>query len=267
MSAEPQVRADGHEMGEGAPVAPAPPPAPSHAVQARTLVEGHDRGALATLDADGNPFGSVALYVLDEQGHPVSLLSEIAEHTRNVRRDGRASLLVSAGVRPGDDVMAIPRVTLMGRLVPIASEDAGTWRDRFLAAHPSAESYVSFGDFGWWRLDVSSVRFVGGYGRMGWVDAAAYATAEVDPLAHAADGIVAHMNEDHADANLAYAQVLLGITDATSAQLVAVDRLGMELVVSTPRGLVPARCNYDEPADSADAVRKAVIQLLRRARG
>jgi hypothetical protein len=48
--------------------------------------------------------------------------------------------------------------------------------------------------------------------------------------------------------------------------MIAVDRLGVELVVSTPHGLVPARCNYDEPAETADAVRKAVIQLLRRAR-
>jgi heme iron utilization protein len=256
-----------HVMGDDAPAIPAPPPAPSHAVQARSIVEGHDRGALATLDGDGNPFGSVALYILDAGGQPISLLSEIAEHTRNVRRDGRASLLVSAGVRSGDDVMAIPRVTLLGRLVAIPATDAGSWRDRFVAAHPSAASYVSFGDFGWWRLEVSSVRFVGGYGRMSWIDAAGYTSAAVDPLAAAADGIIAHMNEDHADANLAYAQSLLGISEATGARLIAVDRLGMELVATTPTGIVPARCNFDEPAETPDEVRKAVIVLLRRARG
>jgi hypothetical protein len=249
------------------PPIPPSPPAPSHSVQARSLVEGHDRGALATLDATGNPFGSVALYVLDELGKPISLLSEIAEHTRNVRRDGRASLLVTAGVRPGDDVMAVPRVTLVGRLVEVDACDVPTWRDRFLAAHPTAATYVSFGDFGWWRLEIESVRFVGGYGRMSWVDADTYAAADVDPLALAADDIVAHMNEDHADATLAYARALLGIADATATQLVAVDRLGLELVVSTPAGLVPARCNFDEPADTTDAVRTAVIALLRRARG
>jgi putative heme iron utilization protein len=266
MTADSHTVTDAHAMGVDAPASPPAAPAPSHAVQARSLVYGHDRGSLATRDADGYPFGSVALYVLDESGNPVSLLSEIAEHTRNVRRDGRASLLVSAGVRDGDDVMAMPRVTLKGRLVSLQAAEATRWRDEFLRAHPSAESYVSFGDFGWWRLEVSSVRFVGGYGRMSWIEVAEYAAAEPDPLAHAADGIVAHMNEDHADANLAYAQALLGITDATAAQMIAVDRLGVELVVSTPNGLVPARCNYDEPAETADAVRKAVIQLLRRAR-
>jgi putative heme iron utilization protein len=258
---------DAHTPAPGAivPSLPQSPPSPSHAVQARSLVEGHDRGALASLDNTGHPFGSVALYVVDDRGQPITLLSEIAEHTRNVRRDARASLLVNAAARPGDDVMALPRVTLVGHLVEVTT-DAVAWRARFLATHPSAASYVSFGDFKWWRLEVAAVRFVGGYGRMSWVDIETYVAAAADPLARAADGIVAHMNEDHPDANLAYARALLGIADATAAQLVAVDRLGLELVVSTPAGAVPGRCNFDEPAETAEAVRAAVIAMLRRAR-
>ena len=91
----------GHAMGADAPFVPAAPPAPSHATQARSLLAGHDRGALATLDADGHPFGSVALYVLDDLGQPVSLLSELAEHTRNVRRDPRVALTILAAEKPG----------------------------------------------------------------------------------------------------------------------------------------------------------------------
>jgi putative heme iron utilization protein len=257
----------GHAAGVGAPTIPLAPPAPDHAELARSLVEGHDRGALATLDAAGHPFGSVTLYVLDDIGCPVTLLSELAEHTRNARRDGRASLLVHAAARPGDDVMALPRVTLQGRLREVPPAATGAWSERFLAVHPAAAGYVTFGDFGGWRLDVETVRYVGGYGRMGWVESDVYASAPVDPLAAVADGIVAHMNDDHPDANLAYARALAGVTDATSAQLVAVDRLGLELVVTTPAGVVPVRCNFDEPAETADAVRAAVIALLRRARG
>ena len=101
---------------------------------------------------------------------------------------------------------------------------------------------------------------------MGWVHTDDYASAAVDPLAAAADGIIAHMNTDHADAGLAYARVLAGVTGAKSAQLVAVDRLGMELVAATPDGLQTARVNFDEPADTATAVRHAVIALLAKAR-
>jgi heme iron utilization protein len=74
------------------------------------------------------------------------------------------------------------------------------------------------------------------------------------------------MNTDHADANLAYARALAGIPNATSARLVAVDRLGFDLLAATPDGLQPARLNFDEPVDTPEAVRKAVVALLARAR-
>ena len=51
-------------------------------------------------------------------------------------------------------------------------------RDRYLAANPSAAYYIEFGDFVFYRLNVESIRYVGGYGRMSWVDADSYATAK-----------------------------------------------------------------------------------------
>jgi putative heme iron utilization protein len=246
----------------------APLPVPTHAEYARSLAATYDRGTLSTLNEEGYPFGSLVLYVLDDRGQPVMLLSELAEHTKNIRRDGRASVLVSSSVMPGDDPMALPRVTLVGSLVPVEREtqELAVLQAQFLAEHPSAESYVAFGDFGWWRLALDSVRFVGGYGRMSWVDVDAYMHVQPDPLARHGDAIMAHMNTDHADANLAYARALAGIANATSARMVAVDRLGFDLLASTPDGLQPARVNFDEPVDTPDAVRKAVVALLARAR-
>ncbi|HEX7096615.1 MAG TPA: DUF2470 domain-containing protein, partial [Acidimicrobiales bacterium] len=244
-----------------------PVPAPPHSQQARSLVHAHGIGALCTLRPDGSPFGSITQYVLDDRGRPVLLLSTIAEHTRNLQRDPRASLLVGASVAPGDDPMAVARVTLVGSARSIAASDHPELTERYLTRHPAARSYVDFGDFGWWRIEVDSVRFVGGYGRMSWVDPEEYATMTAHPLAEHADRIIAHMNDDHADAALAYVQMLCGVPEATSARVVAVDRLGLELVATTPTGVQPARVNFDEPADTPDAVRKAVVTLLARARG
>ena len=244
----------------------APLPVPTHAEYARSLAATYVRGTLATLTEDGYPFGSVVQYVLDDRGQPVMLMSELAEHTKNIRRDGRASVLVSSSVMPGDDPMALPRVTLVGSLVPVAAQELAELQARFLAEHPSAASYAAFGDFGWWRLALDSVRFVGGYGRMSWVDVDAYMHVQPDPLARHGDAIMGHMNTDHANANLAYARAFAGITHATSARMVAVDRLGFDLLASTPDGLQPARVNFDEPVDTPDAVRKAVVALLARAR-
>lgn len=62
------------------------------------------------------------------------------------------------------------------------------------------------------------------------------------------------MNSDHANANLAYARAFAGLPTATSAQMVAIDRLGFDLLAATSDGLQPARVNFDEPVDTPLAV-------------
>src|SRR4051812_47919197 len=192
-------RPTGHQVptGEegGAPTSVAgspPPPEPSHAERCRTLVSSANRGALSTLavDPEGYPYGSVASYGLDDRGNPLFFVSLMAEHTQNAMRDPRASLLVTEPVPEGADPLASGRVTLMGKLSTVPDDDRPVARERYLAGNPAASYYIDFGDFTFYRLDVESIRYVGGYGRMSWVDPAKYATAEPDPLVGAAAGII-----------------------------------------------------------------------------
>jgi heme oxygenase (biliverdin-IX-beta and delta-forming) len=134
----------------------------------RALLNSQRHGVLATLSArrDGWPFASVTPYALSEQGEPILLLSALAEHTRNLKADPRASLFVQA---QGDDPQAAARVTLLGR---VESADEPTLRERYLARHPQAESYLAMADFKLYVLKPRSARFVGGFGDMGWVDLA-----------------------------------------------------------------------------------------------
>ena len=156
------------------------------------------------------------------------------------------------------------RVTLVGRLEFL--EDPGTSREIYLATHPYAGSYADFTDFNFWRLDIKQCRYVGGFGHMSWVTGSGYAEASVDPIAPVAEGVIAHMNDDHADANLTYARALAGLDDATSAIMVGIDRHGITLDVTTPGGPRLARLGFPEPLTSADDARPAVIDLLTLAR-
>ena len=72
--------------------------------------------------------------------------------------------------------------------------------ETYLALHEEARYWKDFTDFAYYRLEVAGVYFIGGFGVMGWVTAPEYRDAAPDPLAHAARGIIAHMNADHADA-------------------------------------------------------------------
>lgn len=253
-----------HGGGEaGPPIAGDPGSFPSDAELARTLAARRQRATLCTLTAAGYPYGSAVSYVADAEGQPLVLLSEMAEHTVNARGDSRASVLISDETVDAADPLAAARMTLVGRLCHLT--EPGPARDAYLERHPYARYYADFTDFGFWRLEVESCRYVGGFGHMSWVDRGAYLAATVDPLAEAAAGVTAHMNEDHAGANLAYARVLAGLSEATAATMVGIDRYGITLQVATPPGPRLARVRFPEPLTSADEARPAVIALLRTA--
>ena len=105
----------------------------------RALGEAQRHGVLCTAHTGlgGWPVGSGVPYVLDPHGDPLVFLSDLAEHMRNVRRDGRASLLVAdpaAAERP----QAGARVTLLVR-APQSHSDALASADAcYFAAFPGA---------------------------------------------------------------------------------------------------------------------------------
>ena len=103
-------------------------------------------------------------------------------------------------------------------------------------ASPASGLYGGFGDFTYYVLRIERVRWVGGYGRMDSTDAAAYHAAAPDPVAPGAAYAIQHLNDDHADALLLMAQKLGGHPDATAARCVRIDRYGLDLRVTTPRG-------------------------------
>ncbi len=250
------------------PPAPSVPPAPetTYAERARTLAYLGRAGTLCTLSVKhpGHPFGSVMPYALDAQGRPLFLISTMAMHTQNLQADPRASLLVT---QPGwaHDPLAAGRVTLMGAAWPLSGNAAAEAREAYLARHPNAGYWVDFEDFGFHRLEVADVYFVGGFAAMDWVSAEEYLAARPDPLTDAAAGIIEHMNRDHPDALVAFARVLAG-AEADEAVMVAVDRLGFKLRVKSGPRLHSARIPFPREVTSAEACRAVLIEMLRNAR-
>ncbi|MET0387418.1 MAG: DUF2470 domain-containing protein [Polyangiales bacterium] len=249
----------------------APPPsftdpdvaAPSHAERARTLAASHDTGALGSvaLDPAGYPYTSFITFALYE-GEPLFLISRLAEHTRNLNADARASLLVHETGKA--DPLANGRVTLLGRCHKLERTDTAA-REAYLAVHPGAGYYVDFKDFDFYRLTLEAVRYIGGYGRMSWVLAEDFRRATVDPVAGGATRILDHMNADHASALVTYARAFTRAADAETAIMTAVDRHGFEMTVTTPGGVGPARLAFDTPLVSAEDARVKLVALLRAA--
>jgi heme iron utilization protein len=245
-------------------------PRASSADHARTLAASHHRGTLSTLALDpaGYPFGSVVSFVLDDVGRPLMVISTMAEHTRNAAADARASLMVAEPVPEGADPLAAGRVTLVGTLARVPDGGQQEASDRVVAALPGVGYYAGFTDFACWRLEVTHIRWVGGFGRMSWIGADDYAAATADPVLPHAAGVTGHMNEDHADAGLLICAQLSGRADLTKATMVGVDRFGGDYEATAEDGRpVVVRVPFPEPAASTEDVRRHLVAAVRAARG
>jgi putative heme iron utilization protein len=269
-----QQPADHQVVGDMPPMPPRPLSPPSEparrqsaAEEARTIVATHRIGYLASLSEDGTPWASMVSYGALPDGSPVLYVSTLAEHGRNLARDPRASLAVSAQSDEYGDPLDSGRVTLSGRAVKPEGAEHRAALDAHVAAMPSAQWLAGFGDFSLYVLRVDRVRWVGGYGRMDSADAEAYAAASPDPVADIAARAVAHLNNDHADALLEMARAIAGYTDATWAVCSSLDRYGLDLKVQTPRGRATTRVGFLEPAVDAQGLRQESVKLARKSRG
>lgn len=141
------------------------------ASEARGLLRGAHQGVLSTHSSDmpGYPFGSVAPYCLSAAGEPVFLISELAQHTRNLRADPRCSFIVIAG---GDDIQATARLTLVGECIPVPPEEIDAVAESYFHNFPDTRDYHKTLDFVFFVLKPQRCRFIGGFGRIHWLDAA-----------------------------------------------------------------------------------------------
>ncbi|BAT55497.1 hypothetical protein NOS3756_44840 [Nostoc sp. NIES-3756] len=75
-----------------------------------------------------------------------------------------------------------------------------------------------------------------------------------------------HMNEDHANAVVLYAQVFGGVSQASSAQMLAIDAQGMDLTAEVNGETVPVRVQFDHVLADAEDAHQTLIAMVRQAR-
>lgn len=230
----------------------------SSGASVRRLIRGQDRASLATLlVSDGTPYASLVLYATLPDATPILLLSNLAEHTKNLKADPRASLLVD-GTAGLADPLTGARATLVGRLERIDGELA---QARYVARHPSAEAYVGFGDFGFYALKLARAHLVAGFGRIHWIDAGEILETVPAALIERETDIVAHMNDDHAEAVGLYATRLLG-RSGDGWRMTGIDNEGADL---RREGEV-ARLEFSTRIEDAEAARRELVRLVKEAR-
>src|ERR1700675_832049 len=132
---------------------------------ARSLLRRSRQWALATLmTGSGDPYCSLVNVATDPEAAPILLISRLALHTRDILGGNRVSLMLDE--RGEGDALEGARVMLAGRAEEANGEDAKTLRRRYLNTHPSAEAFVDFKDFSFFRIRPSGAHLVAGFGRI-----------------------------------------------------------------------------------------------------
>jgi heme oxygenase (biliverdin-IX-beta and delta-forming) len=232
------------------------------AAAVRRLLRTESQAVLSTHSARrrGWPFASLAPYALSCDGEPILLLARMAQHTLNLDGDPRSCLFVQDG--RAVDPMAGARASLLGRVRRAEAREVADVRARYLARHPQAEAYFRQHDFDLYLHGIDEVRFIGGFGTIGWV-----AGAEViedhatDPLVPHAAAILAHLNGDHASALVRLCSARGPRAD--DARAVGVDAYGLDLESAAGR----IRVDFPLAAATPEDVPDLLVGLLRALHG
>ncbi|MDF1719616.1 MAG: DUF2470 domain-containing protein [Minwuia sp.] len=227
---------------------------------ARDLIRRLPTATLSTRTADGGwPYGSLVLVATDTDGSPILLISTLAQHTRNLMADARASLLFDGTVGL-DKRLTGARITVLGEA---RACDEPSVRARFLARHGSAAGYADFGDFSFWRLTSQRAHLVAGFGRITWVeqDELLPDFGDISELGSAEADVIAHMNADHSDAVALYANILCR-RPGVGWRLTGIDPEGADMA----RPGDHCRITFDKHVATAEAARVELVRKVKQAR-
>lgn len=230
---------------------------------ARSLLRRSRQGALATLMAESHdPYCSLVNVASHPDGSPILLISRLALHTRNILGDNRVSLMLDE--RAAGDPLEGARIMLAGRAEEVSQDDTAIPRRRYLNAHPSAEAFVDFRDFSFFRIAPSGAHLVAGFGRIVDLAPAQFLTdiSDAGGLLEAEQGAIEHMNEDHREAMNLYATKLLG-ADSDDWSCTGCDPDGMDMQADGKT----LRLDFPERVTSGTELRKMLVRLVGEARG
>ena len=173
--------------------------------EARKLFFGSHAGVLSTLsnesDIQGYPFGSLTPYAIDKNGEAIILISDIAQHTKNIVADPRVSLTIIETMT--GEVQAKGRFTYLGKAMKVSESELDDVGKRYTTLYPESKGYFNAHGFSFYRIKFEKGRFIGGFGKIYWVSPEELLFEHSFTVEEEASAI-GHMNNDHKEAIIMY---------------------------------------------------------------
>tara|TARA_B100000579_G_C22841428_1_gene861802 strand:- start:2072 stop:2797 length:726 start_codon:yes stop_codon:yes gene_type:complete len=181
---------------------------------ATKLYRTSNSGILSTISKSNKdyPFGSFVTFVslLDRSAY--LYLSDIAEHTKNIKLQSKACLTILGQKKNNHDQQNNSRLSVMGNLLKIKEDELENCQKKFFSLLPESKNYANFHGFNFYKLEINKTRWIGGFGKIGWLDEKKWKCQKIN-WEKEEKKIIEHMNQDHTNTISAAINANYGIKD------------------------------------------------------
>ncbi len=200
----------------------------NNAEEARRLLRAHRYGALSTLSKKfpGYPYGSITPYLADHDGSLLILISELAEHTKNILDNPHVSLITHDQRDP--NIQTQGRVSVLGDAAQAPDQEAIA--RRFLRLFPETRRFYELPGFSFFRIRPIAIRFIGGFGHIHWVNMDNYVAPNAAAFAQQEAALLAEVNARYQGGMRQLLQQRYGV-DAQDMLAVGLDCDGLDVRV------------------------------------
>ena len=181
--------------------------------EAVSLLRNASEGVLSTISVrnEGYPFGSFVTFVSDLDRSILIYASNIAQHTINLKENSKSCLTLFK-IDDDFDKQNSSRMTLIGDLKTLPNEETESVKRRFEKFLPESKKYAAMHDFNFYRLHINQVRWIGGFGKIAWLNPENWEQYKPKWFKNEAS-IIEHMNSDHANAIASALNAQYGLKD------------------------------------------------------
>lgn len=236
------------------------------AERARTIVANARTAVLGSVVGDGAPFGFPVNYSVTPEGAPLMGLPLSVEKAAQIRPSMTVSLSVSDTPLTATTSAGAGGATILGNMRLLEREERTNLLRLHAKVQPGDVAAVQRGRAKFWMIRPLAVVVSGNNLDLVRLDAKDYTAAQADPLAAVAPGLASHLSSDQNGSLVLLARAFGNVPGANSAQLVGIDRYGMDLLVITSHGREHARLPFSQPVTSPDEVRRELSTMVRGAR-
>ena len=174
-------------------------------------------GVLSTVSKkyEGYPFGSFVTFISGADRSIIFYASDIAQHTINLKNNSKACITLF-NLSEGDKQDSA-RLSLLGDVKKI-DKDVEEISRQFIEFFPESSQYSNMHDFNFYKLNISQVRWIGGFGKIAWLSSTNWNPIRPKWLKKE-HSMIEHMNEDHSNSIVSTLNAKLGIKDKHARML------------------------------------------------